>query len=104
MPLTGVTFDLWQTLIVDKPELGRGRMKVRIDGTISALDEIGIRLSLEQVNEAYRRCSRACQKIRAQERDISFMEQIRVFYTLHRPESDRSVGIKSGTENCHRLC
>ena len=79
MPLTGVTFDLWQTLIVDKPELGRGRMKVRIDGTISALDEIGIRLSLEQVNEAYRRCSRACQEIRAQERDISFMEQIECF-------------------------
>ena len=79
MPITAVTFDLWQTLLLDNQELGRSRMKVRLDGAIEALGSAGEQFSEEHVFEAYRQCYRTCHDIRAQERDVSFMEQIEIF-------------------------
>ena len=79
MPVNGVTFDLWQTLILDRPELGWGRMKARIDGTIEALEKTGVSFAQDKVSEAYRQCARTCQEIRAKAQDVSFMEQIECF-------------------------
>ena len=39
--ISGVTFDLWQTLIMDNRELGRARMQVRLDGALEALGNAG---------------------------------------------------------------
>jgi len=79
LPINGVTFDLWQTLLMDNSELGRARMKVRLDGAIEALREVGEEFSQDLVREAYRQCYRTCHDIRAQERDVTFTEQIEIF-------------------------
>ena len=79
MPIKGVTFDLWQTLLMDNQELGRARMRVRLEGALEALREAGEEFSEDQVLEAYRRCYRTCHDIRAQRRDVTFMEQIEIF-------------------------
>ena len=79
MAIEAVTFDLWQTLLIDNRELGRDRMKVRLDGALDVLRDAGEHFSEEDVREAYRQCYRTCHDIRAQERDVSFMEQIEIF-------------------------
>ena len=77
--IRAVTFDLWQTLLIDDRELGLARMKVRLDGAIEALRKEGEEFSEDHVREAYRQCYRTCHDIRAQERDVTFMEQIEFF-------------------------
>lgn len=79
MPLNGVTFDLWQTLLMDNPELGRARAQVRLDGAIEALLTAGEEYSIDHVREAYRQCYRTCHAIRDDDRDVSFREQIEIF-------------------------
>ena len=79
MPIKGVTFDLWQTLLMDNEKLGRGRMRVRVDGTHEALGQAGEEFSENHIREAYQSCYRTCQAIRAHGRDVSFMKQIEIF-------------------------
>ena len=79
MPINGVTFDLSQTLLMDNRELGLARMQVRIDSALDALRRVAEEFSEERVREAYRECYRTCHDIRAQERDVSFKEQIDIF-------------------------
>jgi len=74
-----VTFDLWQTLLLDNRELGAARAMVRLDGTKDHLARFGEQYDLELIREAYQACSRHCQQIRAQNRDISFREQVAIF-------------------------
>ena len=77
--IRAVTLDLWQTLIIDKPEQGRERRRFRIQGTVEALHDVGEGVTEEQVSEAYRACYRTCQAIRKEGRDVSFNEQVRIF-------------------------
>lgn len=77
--IRAVTLDLWQTLIIDKPEQGRERRRLRIQGTLEALNEAGEGVPEEQVSDAYRTCYRTCQAIRQEGRDVSFNEQVRLF-------------------------
>ena len=79
MPINGVTFDLWQTLLIDNRDLGLARMKVRLDGALEALRGAGEDFSEDQVQEAYRQCYRTCHDIRAEGRDVTFMGQIEIF-------------------------
>ena len=74
-----VTLDLWQTLIIDRPESGRERMKHRIQGALEALEDAGELFTEERVTDAYRACYRTCHAIRDKERDVSFDEQVRIF-------------------------
>lgn len=77
--ITTVTFDLWQTLILDTPESSRPRARLRQDGTLAALRDEGYDFTREQVVEAYRRCYQICDEIRQTEGDVSFDEQIDLF-------------------------
>ena len=77
--ISGVTFDLWQTLIMDNRELGRARMQVRLDGALEALGNAGENFSEDQVRDAYRQCYRTCHDIRDEERDVTFREQVEIF-------------------------
>ena len=79
MSVTCVTFDLWQTLLIDTQELGRARMQVRLHGAREALIGAGEEYSEDQVRDAYRECYRSCHRIRAEGRDVSFAEQIEIF-------------------------
>ncbi len=77
--ITAVTFDLWQTLLMDTQEQGRARMQVRLDGAVAALAKAGREIDPEQVREAYRACYRTCHAIREEEKDVSFDQQVAFF-------------------------
>ena len=77
--IVAVTFDLWQTLLMDNRELGTARMHVRLDGALEILDQLGENFTRGQVHDAYRRCFRTCHDIRAKGQDVSFMEQVEYF-------------------------
>ena len=77
--ITAVTFDLWQTLPLDNRELGRARAQVRLEGAAEALRKVGEEYSIDHIREAYRACFRHCHKIREQNLDVSFREQVELF-------------------------
>ena len=77
--ITAVTFDLWQTLLLDNRELGSARAQVRLDGAQAALKKVGLEYDLDHIRDAYRSCYRHCRRIREQDLDLSFREQLEVF-------------------------
>ena len=79
MPINGVTFDLWQTLIMDRPELGQSRMKERLDGAFKALSKAGEDISEDRINQAYASCRQTCNDIRDDGLDVGFTEQVELF-------------------------
>ena len=77
--ITTVTFDLWQTLLVDNRELGLTRSNARLEGVRRILAECGEAFEADHISEAYRECFRQCAAIREEMRDVSFPEQIGIF-------------------------
>ena len=77
--LTTVTFDLWETLILDSPEAGRPRSELRLASAVEILRHEGFPVTLGDVQEGYRRCEAACKEVRDAGRDLSFDEQIDIF-------------------------
>lgn len=75
----GITFDLWQTLILDAPERGKSRMDKRLEGISESLKDAGAVFAEQRVRQGYVECSQTCQEIKAESVDISFMEQIKIF-------------------------
>lgn len=77
--ITVVTFDLWQTLLLDHRDLGLVRTELRLVGARDALARLGEDYDLEHIREAYWSCFRQCQQIRNEHLDISFREQVGMF-------------------------
>ena len=77
--IDSVTFDLWQTLILDDRELGRARTRRRLEGALEALNDAKYDFSFEQLQEAYRSCFRTCRAIHSEEKDVTFDEQVHIF-------------------------
>ena len=77
--ITTVTFDLWQTLLVDNRELGLTRSNARLEGVRDILSRNGDEFEPEHISEAYWDCFRQCAAIREELRDVSFPEQIGIF-------------------------
>lgn len=77
--ITAVTFDLWQTLLLDNPEVGRVRTQARLKGAQEALRKAGEPQNIEVIETAYQNCARRCQEIREGLTDISFQEQVALF-------------------------
>ncbi len=77
--ITTVTFDLWQTLLIDDRDLGLRRSDARLEGVRRILADCGEEFGLEHISEAYRECYRQCAAIREELRDVSFPEQIKIF-------------------------
>ena len=77
--ITAVTFDLWQTLLLDNRELGRARTQIRLEGAQNALSRFGEFYDLEHIREAYRACYQECRRIREASLDVSFREQVEIF-------------------------
>jgi putative hydrolase of the HAD superfamily len=77
--IQGITFDLWQTLIIDNRELGRSRANRRIEETITSLGFVGHNFSYEHVQDAYRLCYRMCREVHKAEKDYSFDHQVAIF-------------------------
>ena len=77
--ITAVTFDLWQTLLLDNRDLGRARALIRLEGAQNAIASFGESYDLEHIREAYRACNRECRRIREEFLDVSFREQVEIF-------------------------
>ena len=77
--ITTVTFDLWQTLLIDNRELGLRRSDARLEGVRSILSDCGEEFEPAHITEAYWECYRQCAAIREELRDVSFSEQIDIF-------------------------
>ena len=77
--ITAVTFDLWQTLLVDNRELGLIRSEARLEGVRRILASCGEVFGAEHISEAYWECYRQCAAIREGLLDVSFAEQIGIF-------------------------
>ena len=60
-------------------ELGRARAQVRLDGAQAALRKVDLEYDLDHIRDAYRACYRHCRKVREQDLDLSFREQVEVF-------------------------
>ncbi len=86
-----VTFDLWQTLIVDSPEVAKKRGGQRVHGVFEALSQDGCHTTLQQVRDAYKKCWEVCDKIRSAERDVTFDEQVTIFLQSISPGLDRTI-------------
>ena len=80
--ITAVTFDLWQTLILDNRELGLQRAQVRLDGAQRLLSAQGVEYDADHIREAYRGCYRACRAVRSENRDVRFRRQVEIFINL----------------------
>ena len=77
--ITTVTFDLWQTLLLDERDLGNARALVRLQGAQSALTTLGKDFSIEHIRQAYDSCFLQCRNIRDSGLDVDFREQVSIF-------------------------
>mgnify|MGYP001168693991 CR=1 FL=1 len=77
--ITAVTFDLWQTLLLDNHDLAQGRDLIRLEGAQNAISRFGESYDLQHLREAYRACYRECRRIRQEYLDVSFREQVEIF-------------------------
>ena len=77
--ITTVTFDLWQTLLLDERNLGEARALVRLEGAQSALSTRGKDFSIRHIREAYNSCFVQCRDIRDSGLDVDFIEQVSIF-------------------------
>lgn len=84
--ITAVTFDLWQTLLLDNRDLGRARTQVRLEGTQQELIQVGEEYDIEHIREAYRACYRQCRRVRDTGLDLTFREQVELFINLISPD------------------
>lgn len=76
--LKAVTFDLWQTLIVDTPESLRQARADRVGGVHAVLGREGHRVNLADVERAYDMVDSRLETIWAQQRDIGSRGQVRM--------------------------
>lgn len=99
--ITAVTFDLWQTLLLDNPETGRIRGQYRLEGTRRALSKAGEDFELAAIEEAYREGIRICQEIRVDLRDITFNQQVEIFVNRISPNLVGRIPLATFEEIVH---
>ena len=72
-----MTFDLWDTLLNDKPGYDRARREIRCTGMLNALTSYGLKPSRSKLLEAYDRSGVWLQTAWQTHKEISTMEQAR---------------------------
>jgi len=81
MPAAGnvfVTFDLWETLLMDEPQLEAKRSAMRIEGLQKVLGDLGIKLPVAEIKVAYDSSAPIFQQVWRRNEHISTSEQIRI--------------------------
>ena len=74
-----MTFDLWQTLIVEDHEINKRRAQLRIDRVADALQIAGRPFPEEELWRAFSECVAHCAEFRLKGREVSFDGQIDIF-------------------------
>lgn len=77
--IQAVTFDLWNTLIVDSGGGGRSRADRRIEATVAALRNCGRDYPVDRVEEAYWASQRRFEQVRTRGLDTRFEVQLDYF-------------------------
>ncbi|MFQ5875311.1 MAG: HAD family hydrolase [Dehalococcoidia bacterium] len=80
--IRAVTFDLWNTLIVDTHEGGRARSTRRIEATRAVLEEAGRSFSKARIEKAYRMSQERFEEIRGEGLDMPFPDQVDLYLDL----------------------
>jgi len=94
---TCVTFDLWETLLMDEPEKDLLRREVRCEGLHQALSHFSVELSLTDLLKGYDESVGFLQASWRRNQDVPTIEQIRYIVnvaskgTVNIPESRRAV-------------
>lgn len=74
--IRAVTFDLWQTLITEKPEEEENRRALRFQRLGEELRALGFDPALEALQEAYQACGLWLQEIWTEDRDVPTREHM----------------------------
>ena len=77
--LEAITFDYWQTLLIDTPEGLQRAREIRVEGIREALASLGIFRDTEAIHQAYDESGQRLMRIWAQDLDIGPREQLWIF-------------------------
>ena len=83
--IRAVTFDLWQTLIVEDHEINKRRAQLRIDRIADTLGAASRPFPEEELWRAFSECIAECAHFRTQGLEVSFDGQIRIFLENLKP-------------------
>lgn len=95
-----ITFDLWETLILDQPELDLERGRLRCEGIHKALKSSGIDLPLRDMENGYDKSAHLFQSIWKRNNDLSTLEQIRTILDF---ASENNVPLPQDPETLEKL-
>lgn len=73
-----VTFDLWETLFIDRHELDRDRDRMRYEGLHRVLSGLDIEIPMDNLRRAYEESTRQLQGIWRRNESISVTDQIQM--------------------------
>lgn len=90
--IQAVTFDLWQTLILETPEDLRRAGRLRISGVRAILKERGYDVPSTELERAYEVVGRRLEGIWRNHVDISPLEQVQLFLDCVDPELPLALG------------
>jgi putative hydrolase of the HAD superfamily len=77
-----ITFDLWETLIADSPELDSRRTEYRVKNIHSLLSQIQPGIDINNIHCAHEKIWRECSTLWGKARDLAFTDQARLFIGL----------------------
>jgi len=87
--VAGVTFDFWETLFMDTPELDRRRDELRCEGLRENLAKLGVEVSIEDLADGLRASTPWLADIWKKGEQVSTIEQIR--YIVNHATRNRSI-------------
>ena len=97
-----VTFDLWQTLILDAPERDEVRSRMRYEDLHKALTSLGVQLPLQELKRGYEESAGRLQAIWKRNEDVAMIEQIRMIMELASNRSGTMPTNPSAAETLER--
>jgi putative hydrolase of the HAD superfamily len=77
-----ITFDLWETLIADSPELDGSRAEYRVKNIHSLLSQMQPGIDINDIYRAHEKTWQECSVLWGKARDLAFPDQVRLFVRL----------------------
>ncbi len=87
--VAGVTFDFWETLFMDTPELDRRRDELRCQGLREDLAKLGVDVSIEELADGFKQSTTWLADIWKRGEQVSTLEQIR--YIVNRATRNQAI-------------
>ena len=87
--VAGVTFDFWETIFMDTPELDRRRDQLRCQGLHENLAKLGVEVSIEDLADGFRESTAWLASIWKKGEQVSTLEQIR--YIVNHATKNRAI-------------